>query len=167
MKSTRSMFLYVIAIFSVVLLTAGSCGDDDDGDDVVPSTGCDGIITATVTGYLTQNLCCGDLTQYQYTTDETVELWANQAGTPIYSVVVKVYSSSGAFNGPGIYNCGSGEPGYVELIVHGTDNEFYKSQSGTVSITAASVSTMTATFDVTAVGYYNGETIQFSGSVDY
>jgi hypothetical protein len=69
------------------------------------------------------------------------------------------------FTGAKSYNCGPNSPGYVELVIHGKNNEYYKAQSGTITVSQADVSHFKATFNVTTKGYNNGKTVNLQGSV--
>lgn len=67
----------------------------------------------------------------------------------------------------GTYNCGQGNPGFVELIyeaIDGNEQEFYKSQSGTLTITQVDANHFIGSFDVVALGYYGHESINFKGT---
>ena len=166
MSAKKTMILLGVAIFSLLIFTASSCDDDNNNSTPTPPS-CQGIVSASATGYVSATICCNVAGQFYYVEGEKVELWANQEGEPNYGVVVNALSYDGGFTGAGIYNCGPNDIGYVELIIHGNENEFYKSQSGTLYITQVNTNILVATFDVIAVGYYNGETINFSGSVSY
>jgi len=164
MKVKRIFMLLIVAIGLTTLMST-TC-DKDDTD--IPDT-CDGIVTATVTGYIDQNFCFDNLNSYTYEPTNSITLWARETVTDI-GFDIQINAVNNQQITPGTYNCGSGEPGFVEFIIEDGENansDFYKSQSGTITITQASESIFKATFNVVAVGYYNNETTNFSGTVDF
>ncbi len=148
-------------VASLLIVTA--CKKSDDSN----NTNCDSYVSATSSGFLVLNYCFDQLADYNYVSGQSVELTVNQQGDPIYSCMVEIGTDENPFSGPGTYQCGGDLPGYVELIVHGTENEFYKAVSGTVTVTEAAENSFKATFNVTLKGYYNQETVTFSGTVKY
>lgn len=150
------MILLGLAI-GLITLMSSQCNNDDPDD---PAS-CDGYAKATSSGFINADYCFNALVHYNYEVDQSIMFSARQDGEPIYACTINVHS----FTGTGTYNCGTDEPGFVELVLHGDDNEFYKSQSGTVTITQFDDLHLEASFNVTAVGYYNEETINFTGSV--
>lgn len=158
------MILFFGLAIGLITLMSTTCKKSDP-DEPDPNT-CSGYITASATGNLTANFCFDKLAEYIYVPGETVSFITNQEGEPFYSCHIQLNSYNGAFNGAGTYNCGFEEVGYVELVVHGTDNEFYKAQSGTITITQVDDTHFKATFNVVLVGYYNEKTVNFSGTIN-
>ena len=156
MKVKRMMFFLGLAL-GLITLMSSECNNSDPVD---PS--CDGIIVASATGFLTESFCFDILVTYDYKGADGIDIAARQEGDVEYAFAINLYG----YNGPGTYNLGPESHGFAELIIHGDDNEFYKVQSGTLSITEADASTMKATFSIVTVGYYNGQTVNISGSVD-
>lgn len=140
----------------LITLMSSQCNNSDPDD---PS--CDGYAAAAASGFVNADFCFNALVHYNYEADQSIMFSARQDGEPIYACTINVHS----FTGTGTYNCGPDAPGFVELVLHGDDSEFYKSKSGTVTITQFDDLHLEANFNVTAVGYYNEETINFSGSV--
>ena len=132
-------------------------------DDPDEPSGCEGIAAASATGYITQSFCFDALVTYEYELNGNCQFTARQSGDPEYAYSFRIYE----FTGNGTYNCGPDQDAFSELILHGADNEFYKAQSGTVTITEYSLSGMKATFNLVTKGYYNDEIVNISGVVDF
>lgn len=160
MKARKIILLFSIAIGLMTLMSTTCEKDDPDNPD--PNT-CDGFVTATASGNISTNFCFDILNTYENTNNESATLNVRQEGNPEYACGIYVYT----LNGPGTYNCGYDEPCFIELILHGDDNEFYKSQSGTLTITQVDEANFKATFNVVTVGYYNEQTVNFSGTVSF
>lgn len=164
MKIKKIFMLMVVAIGLTTLMSTTCDKDDPDNLDT-----CNGVVTASVTGYINQDFCFDNLNSYTYEPTEYLTLWARETATDI-GFDIRINAVSNQQITPGTYNCGSGEPGFVEFIIEdagNTGSDFYKSQSGTITLTQASESTFKATFNVVAIGYYNEETTNFSGTIDF
>lgn len=159
MKISKVVFLIAIALGMMTLMST-TCSKTEDGD----PAGCSGYVNATASGTVSENFCFDALTTFTYEPNSYVTLWARESDTDI-GFDCQLSSDNGAALVPGTYNCGPGEVGFVELIFEGDNgNEFYKSKSGTLSVTQADANSFKGSFSVTCVGYYNGESINFSGS---
>lgn len=146
------------------LMTFLACKKDDDSG----NPDCNSYISASATGFVTQDFCFSKLAGYNYQDGHSVAITANQEGDVVYSCMVEIGTDASPFTGPGTYQCGGDKAGYVELIIHGkTENEFYKPTSGTITVTEAANNSFKATFNVTLVGYYNQQTVTLSGTVKY
>ncbi len=149
---------------SLTTLMSTTCEKDDTDPDI-----CNGIVTATASGDIEQTFCFDQLSTYTYEPTNYITLWAREESTDIgFDIQVTAVNNQAVT--PGTYNCGSGEPGFVEFIIEDMENpngDFYKSQSGTITITQASESKFNATFNVVVVGYYDSKTANFSGTVSY
>jgi len=153
--------MFVVAIFGLITLMSTTCNKEEDTD---PGT-CNGYVSATITGDVTGNFCFTDLTTFTYQPNSYVTLWARDGDK--YGFDTRLSSANDAPLIPGTYQCGSGEPGFVEFIYEtesGTDNEFYKSKSGTLTVTKVNETSFEGSFNVVAEGYYNKETINYSGT---
>ncbi len=161
MRFRKIMFLLGLSL-GLITLMSSQCETED------PIPNCNGIATATATGNIEQTFCFDNVTTYNYDPTTSISFWARESTTDIgFDMSISAVNNQAIT--PGTYNCGSGEPGFVELILENLtngENEFYKSQSGTITLTQASESNFSATFNVVAVGYYNGKTINFTGTVD-
>lgn len=163
MKLKRFVFVFFIAI-GLVSLMSTTCSKDDQND---PNGGtCTGSVSAKTTGNLTADYCFDVLVSYEYVTNQSLSLVCRQDGDPIYSCSISLNASNGNFTGPGTYNCGFDEVGYVELDIHGNDNEYYKAQSGTITITEVDETHFVGSFSVSTIGYYNGKTVSFTGTIN-
>lgn len=160
MKIEKVLF-YLSLIVGLTLLMSTTCEKDDSND---PAGTCDGYVSATTSGELNATLCFDVLVSYEYSSGESLSFVTRQDGEPIYSCTIQMSSGNGTFNGPGTYQCGFDEPGYLELDIHGVENEFYKAQSGTITITQLDESHFNATFNVVTVGYYNEKTVTIVGT---
>ena len=147
---------------SFVTLMSSQC----NGTDNPPDPDCSGYIQATATGNVNQSFCFDDNPQYVY--DEENERLNFSAIVTIDGVIYGCDVSVMPF-APGTQNyaCSFDDPGGVELILHGDNQEFYQSRSGSLTITEADATHLKATFDVVTKGYNNGETVNFKGSVSY
>lgn len=157
MKVRKILLLVIIAI-GVTTLMSTTC----DKEDTDPAT-CEGIISAAASGNINENFCFTTLVTYDFTANESATLNARQVGTPEYALGIYLYENTGS----GTYNCGSDQPCFIELIIHGDDNEFYKSQSGTITITQIDNSNFKATFNIVTVGYYNEKTVNITGTANF
>ena len=156
MKAKRMMIILGLAL-GLITLMSSECNNSEP---VNPD--CNGIIAATTTGFFNEDFCFDVLVTYEFKGVDGIDIVARQEGAIEYAFAINLYG----YNGPGTYNLGQESHGFAELILHGNDNEFYKVQSGTVSITEADASTMKATFSIVTVGYYNEQTVNISGSID-
>ncbi len=160
MKISKAIFLIAITIGMMTLMSTTCSKNDDNGDPAA----CTGYVEATAAGFVSGNYCYDALTTFTYQPNSYVTLWARESATDI-GFDVRLNSDNGAALAPGTYNCGSGELGFVEMIFEGGgSNEFYKSQSGTLTVTQVDQNNFKGSFNVSAEGYYNKETISFSGS---
>lgn len=141
----------------LITLMSSQCNGSDPVDPA-----CNGIITATATGFVAESFCFDVLVTYDYKGVDGIDITARQDGDVQYAFTIILYG----YNGPGTYSLGPESHGFAEMIVHGAETEFYKVQSGSVSITEADETTMKATFDIVTTGYYNEENVNFTGSVD-
>ena len=159
MFTTKRIIFAFGLLLGLVTLMGTTCNKEDNP----PDDNCTGYIQATASGYINQSFCFDS--NPQYTFDEANELLNFSANVTIDGVTYSCDVSVSPYSGPNTYNCGSNNPGYVELILHGDESEYYKSQSGTVTVTQADATHFVATFTVEAKGYYNEQTVNISGSV--
>ena len=158
---TRKVLFMILVVAGLTTLMSTTCDKNND-----PDPSCDAIISVSVSGSINENYCFPDLVSYDYYPNERVSIVARLSDTDFTRMNVSVADYDGAFTGPGTYGCTPDEPGYVELIFEETDgNEFYKSQSGSITITQCDANNFKASFDVQAKGYYNEQTVSFSGTV--
>lgn len=157
------MMALVVAV-GLLTLMSSTCNKENEPD--APAN-CTGYVTASASGTISGNYCFDKLTTFTYQPNSYVTLWAAQGDEMGFDVRLNSVNDQALV--PGTYNCGSGEPGFVELIYENMadpgQNEFYKSQSGTLTVTKVDADSFEATFNVVAVGYYNKLSINFSGSV--
>ncbi len=126
------------------------------------AAGCDGVATATATGEIDQTFCFDVVTTYNYDPENYISFWARETSSD-FGFDCSVNSENGQPVTPGTYQCGPGNTGFVELIT-AQDGDFYKSISGTLTITSANETSITGSFSVVAKGYYNEKIINLSGS---
>ncbi len=161
MRLRQLLFLFTLGLGMFVLMS-GSCNKSETTD---PDATCTGYVSANATGAFAAKLCFDVLVSYSYVPGESLNFVTRQDGDPIYSCNIQLNGGEGAFNGPGTYSCGFDEVGYVELDIHGADNEYYKAKSGTITITQVDATNFSATFNVVTEGYYNAKSLTFSGTV--
>jgi hypothetical protein len=157
----KKMMTFLGMLVGALMLMSASCNKDESDD---PGGSCTGYVSATASGELNATLCMEALVSYDYVDGESLSFITRQDGEPIYSCTIQLRSYAGPITGVGTYNCGLDEVGYVELDIHGTDNEFYKAQSGTLTVTQLDATNFQATFNIVAKGYYNGKTLNLSGT---
>jgi len=161
MKFKKIIFLLSLSLVLITLMST-QCETEE------PTPECNGIVKVTATGHFDQTFCFDGLISYDYDPTTRISLWARESSTDIgFDMSISAVDSQSIT--PGTYNCGSGEPGFVEIIIEDQTNvyhDFYKSKSGTITITQASETNFSATFNVVAVGYYNDETINLTGTVN-
>ncbi len=160
MKTIKKTLFLLTMFLGIMTLMSTTCNSEDD-DPANPE--CSGYMQMSVTGNISNDFCFVDNPQYTYDTE-------NQRVTFMVNVTIDgvIYSGDIAivpFTGPKSYVCDKDNPGFVELIIHGDDNEFYQSKSGTINVTQADADHFVATFNVSANGYNNGETVTIQGSV--
>ena len=158
----KNIILIVSLTLGLVTLMSSTCNTTDDA-----TPDCAGPASATATGEIDQTFCFTNVTIDYYDPENRISVWG-RTDNNVYGFDMSVSVTDGQTITTGTYNCGSDNPAFVELIMEDPsgDSEFYKSQSGTVTITEASQTTFKATFDVTAVGYYNGKSIHFTGTIN-
>ncbi len=150
-------FLLITGLaMGLLMLMSSQCNNSEP---VNPD--CNGIITATATGFLNQDFCFDVLIDYNFENSGVLYINASQDGDINYAFSI----SLDAYNGPGTYGLGE-DQGFAELIVHGNESEFYKVQTGTITVSQADETSMKATFYIETSGFYNKETVNFSGTVD-
>ncbi len=161
MNIKKIMFLLGLSL-GLITLMSSQCETEE------PIPDCNGVVTATATGHFEQTFCFDKLSSYDYNPATSISLWARESTTDI-GFDMSISADKNKSITPGTYNCGNGEPGFVEIIIEDQtidNHDFYKSKSGTITITQATETSFNATFNVVAVGYYNGETINLSGTVN-
>ncbi len=161
MMNVRKILLVFGLITGLLTLMSASC-NKDEGDD--PGSSCTGYVSATATGEINTTLCTNAFVSYSYIPGESLSFVTRQDGEPIYSITIQLRSYAGTISGVGTYSCGLDEVGYVELDIHGDDSEFYKAESGTLTITQLSETNIEASFSVVTKGYYNGKIVNLNGT---
>ena len=152
--------MLIVAAIGFVTLMSTTCAKEESND---PGT-CTGYVSAKASGDITTDLCFDELNSYNYVPNTSVSLWARSSGSS-YGFDISINPNDGSAITPGTYQCGSGF-GFVELIWEtDDDSEFYKSHSGTITVTKINADHFEATFNVVAIGYYNNKTINYSGTV--
>lgn len=161
MKAKKIIVLLCISI-GMTLLMSTTCEKDDPEN----PENCEGVASASSSGALIGTYCFTEVTSYNYQPNNYVSLFAAQIGTNI-GFDLSIHTADGAAITTGTYDCGPDGLGFVELINEGSEGgEFYKSQSGTLTVTQVNENTFIGSFNVVAVGYYNGESINFSGTIN-
>ena len=160
MKVFKKTLFLLTMFLGVMTLMSTTCNTEND-DPVNPE--CNGYMQMSTNGFMSNSFCFDNFPQYTYDTE-------NQRVTFSANVTIDGVTYSGdiaivPFTGSKSYVCDKDNPGFVELIIHGDDNEFYQSQSGTINVTQADADHFVATFNVSAKGYNNGETVTIQGSV--
>jgi len=160
MKTTKKVLVVLGLILGLATLMSSTCNNNSEDS---PDPECDGYIQATSTGIINNTFCFDSSPEYIYNeADQRVNFNASVTIDEVsYICDVSVYPYTGAKS----YDCAPDKPGYVELVIHGNESEFYKSQSGTLTITQADATHLKATFDVIIKGYYNQETASLKGTV--
>lgn len=160
---TKKLFLYVLFIGFISLVFSTSCQKEEDSPD---STACEGYVKLETSGFINSNYCFDRLVSYDYTAHDNAKLWVGQNSSTTYSFDFSVIDN-GNFQGVGTYDCGKDKPGYVEFIIHGDGGDFYKSSSGTLTLTKVDEDNVKGSFDVVAKGYDNNETVNLKGTFEY
>ncbi|PLX10204.1 MAG: hypothetical protein C0598_10960 [Marinilabiliales bacterium] len=155
MKIKKLLFLVVISV-GIMTLMSTTC------DKVEDPAGCSGVASATATGEISQSFCFDEVTSFTYDPENRLSFWAKETSTD-YGFDFSIYAQNDQSITPGTYQCGPDNPGFVELIT-AQDGDFYKSQSGTITISSANQTSMSGSFNVVCEGYYNKKTINFSGT---
>ena len=158
MKVKKIILLLSIAV-GLTLLMSTKCEKDDPDN---PTT-CEGIVSATASGYVNADFCFDALVTYENNDNQDLYFTVRQDGEPIYSCTIDI----AVLDGPGTYNFAVDSPYYIELVVHGDENEFYKGQSGSITISQVDAANFVASFNAVTLGYYNEQTVNFSGSVNF
>lgn len=157
----------MIVIGAMTLSMSTSCDKEDDEPEEDDFT-CSGIMGVQVTGFIEKDLCFDKYISYMYKVDERVDLYIGQNSATTYSFDLSVTSNDDVtFTGVGEYNCGEKMPGFAELRVHGDNNDFYKSQSGTIKVTKSDANSFEGSFNVKAKGFNNGKTVTLKGTFKY
>jgi len=144
-------------VLGLITLMSSECNNSDP---VNPD--CTGIIAATSTGFLAQDFCFDVLVTYDFKGTDGLDITARQDGDLTYVFTINLWG----YNGPDTYNISPDSHGFAEMVVHGDETEFYKVTSGTFTVTEADDNTLKGSFDISTVGYYNDETVNFKGTVD-
>ena len=157
MKAKKLLFL-AASFVGLMIMMSTTCETDDIED---PGT-CSGAASAISTGNVEGTYCFDNVTTYTYDPANMVTFWARETNTEM-GMDLTVYAPDGGTVSNGTYDCADSEA-FVELITS-HDGEFYKSKSGTVTITNANATNFSASFNVSCEGYYNHKTINFSGTI--
>jgi len=169
MKTKRIFQLVVIVLGAITLSMSTSCGKEKEEDPPVdPSFTCSGVLGVEITGFMEKDICFDKAITYYYNDTMRVSLYSGLNNDTKYNFDLAVTGNKDVkFTGPGTYNCGDKMPGFVELRVNGANNEFYKSQSGTITISKSSGNSFEGTFSVSALGSNNGKKVELKGSFKY
>lgn len=160
-KVLTSWSLLLLASF---ILLVSACQKKDDPNE---PAGCNGPGQVTVSGAVSGNYCLTEVTQYKYTDYVEINVVANNGAESVMLFVRVGSSGSGDTPVVGTFQVGNDNPGFVQVGFHGSNEEFFNSVSGSVTITQMSATSFKATFNVTAKGYYNEQTVSATGSVNY
>jgi hypothetical protein len=157
MKIKQSILLMGLFLTAISFMSS-TCNTEDDNP---PDPGCSGYAQMTVTGYINNTFCFDDNLQFSYEAENQLVVFSAivTIDDAIYSCGITIND----FTGEKSYACGLDKPGYIELVKHGNDNEYYKSQSGTVNVTKIDDTHFEATFNVEAKGYYNNKSVTLQG----
>ncbi|MCF6171772.1 MAG: hypothetical protein L3J66_12405 [Bacteroidales bacterium] len=156
MKMKKMMIVLGLAL-GLITLMSSECNTSDP---VEPA--CGGFASATSTGFIAQSFCFDVLVTYDFNGTEGFDFTARQEGDVEYAFSINLWG----YNGPGTYDISPESHGFAELIIHGDESEFYKVTSGSLTVTEADATTMKGTFDIVTVGFYNGETVNITGTID-
>lgn len=164
LMNTRTLSFFSLLLLGLYLLSATSCNKKDDDN----ASECTGPAQINVTGAVTGNYCLQDVTSFSYDDHIEINIILNNGGGESVMLFARVgYAGEGLNPGAGTYQCGDDNPGYVQLGYHGANQEFYNSVSGTLTITSVSASSLKGSFSVTAEGYYDSQTVNVTGTIDY
>ena len=154
----RKILFLAAAFVGMTAMMSTTCETEDLKD----PENCNGAASASSTGNVEGTYCFDNVTTYTYDPSNMVTFWARETSTET-GMDLSVYAPNGGTVVNGTYDCANNEA-FVELITSG-DGEFYKSKSGTVTITNANATNFSASFNVTCEGYYNQKTITFIGTI--
>lgn len=161
---TKTIILLLGLSLGLITLMSSQCETEE------PLPECNGVAAASVSGDITVELCFDETIHFNWEDGNLVYFVTNQNGDPIYSLTVDVntYAEDGISGllQLGTYNCGPDDVGFVGLVVHGDNEGFYNSKSGTISITEMSETTFKATFNIVAEEYYSHNTINLTGTIN-
>ena len=160
MKNVKNMMILLGLFIGLTTLMSTTCNKESNPP---ANPNCSGIAQVTISGFISGNYCFEKLNEYVFDqNNNSIRFGATATeGNNTYSIYVNIYT----YTGTQTYNCGPDEAGYVELDMHGDQSEFYKTQSGTVTVSKADADHFEATFNVTTKGYNNKESVTLSGSV--
>ncbi|MBU1369194.1 MAG: hypothetical protein KJ578_07610 [Bacteroidetes bacterium] len=162
---TRIISFLSLVLLGLYLISASGCNKKDD--DESPTT-CSGPAQVSVAGAITGSYCLQEVTNFKYDDHIEINIVLSNGGDESVMLFASVgYAGEGLNPGPGTYQCGGENPGYVQLGYHGTNQEFYNSVSGTLTITSVSQSSLKGSFSVTSKGYYDEETATVTGTINY
>ena len=159
---TRTLSFLSLLLLGLYLLSAAACNKKDDDN----ASECTGPAQLSVSGAVTGNYCLQEVTSFSYDDQVEINIILNDGGGESVMLFASV-GGEGINVGPGTYQCGGENPGYVQLGYHGTNQEFYNSTSGTLNISSVSASSLKGSFSVTANGYYDNQTVTVTGTIDY
>ncbi|MBZ0241929.1 MAG: hypothetical protein K8F24_01825 [Bacteroidales bacterium] len=160
---TKTLSLLSLLFLGLYLLSAASCNKKDDDN----ASECTGPAQVNISGAVTGNYCLDEVTNFRF--EDRINI--SVVSTEDSGESVMLYASvegEGVNLGPGTFECGGDNPGFIQLGYHGSNNEFYNSVTGTLTITSVSQSSFKGSFSVTAKGYYDdGQTATITGTINY
>ncbi len=157
---TKIFFTVGLSMVFISLIST-SCRKNDEPEKYYD---CHGEISVKVSGLFNENICFKSGAEYTYIENDSVDLSASGSR---YGFHINITANDGTFTGTGTYDCGNGKPGFVELIIHDYDNEYYKSISGTITVSEIGQNNFKGSYNVKAKGYYNEQSVTLSGTFNY
>jgi len=149
---------------TVLFLVISACQKKDDTPD---PANCNGPGQVNVSGAVSGTYCLSEVTQYKFDDHMEISIVTNTGEQSVMLYIQLGYQGEGLNPGNGTYQVGEDNPAFVQVGFHGANEEFFNSTVGSVTVTQISASKFTASFSITAKGYYDGQTITATGSVNY
>lgn len=162
MKKHLSKTLSLLVLLLVVA-TVTACKKKDDPNS---PAGCSGPAQMTLTGAVSGDYCLKEVTQYTYNDRLEISIVTSN-GTESQMLFISIDGQGGQPPLTGSFLCGGDNPGFVQAGFHGANEEFFNATSGSVTVSQISANNFKASFSVSAKGYYNGQVVTITGTVNY
>ncbi|MBS4056219.1 MAG: hypothetical protein KGZ82_02750 [Bacteroidales bacterium] len=162
MTKIHSKILSLLALL-LVIATVTACKKKDDPNS---PAGCSGPAQMTLTGAVNGDYCLKEVTQYKYNDRLEISIVTSN-GAESQMLFISIDGQNGQPPLTGSFLCGGDNPGFVQAGFHGANEEFFNATSGSVTVSQISANNFKASFSVSAKGYYDGQVVTLTGTVNY